>query len=238
MSVLLLRLAGPMQSWGSGSRFIRRTTETAPTKSGIVGLLAAAYGRRRTDPIEDLVTIRIGVRIDQPGSMMRDFQTMQHPTKDETGSISHRYFLSDAVFLVALEADQELLDGMADALRRPVFPLSLGRRSFPPAAPLVIGQRDGDIAAALAGHRWIAPEFAQRRHRATSVRLTTVADCAVGTVGSEIWRDEPISFDPVRREYGWRSVMRGHVTVPNPSVPAAAMSTALPEHQPMAALEI
>lgn len=231
MSVLLLRLAGPMQSWGSGSRFIRRTTET-PTKSGIVGLLAAAYGRRRTDPIEDLVAIGIGVRIDRPGSMMRDFQTMQHPTKDETGSISHRYFLSDAVFLVALEADRELLDGMADALRRPVFPLSLGRRSFPPAGPLVIGQRDGDIAAALAGHRWIAPEFAQRKHRATSVQLATVADCAVGTAGSEVWRDQPISFDPVRREYGWRSVVRDHVTIPNPSAQAGQNLASLPEHNP------
>lgn len=237
MSVLLLRLAGPMQSWGSSSRYIRRTTEDVPTKSGIVGLLAAAYGRRRTDPIEDLAAIRIGVRIDQPGSMMRDFQTMQHPIKDETGSISHRFFLSDAVFLVALEADSELLDGMANALHRPVFPLSLGRRSFPPAGPLVIGPRDGDIAASLAGHRWLAPEFAQRRHRAASVQLATVADCAVGTEGSEVWRDEPISFDPVRREYGWRSVVRGHVTVPNPSAPAGAMPTALPEHDPMPALE-
>lgn len=232
----MLRLAGPMQSWGSGSRFVRRTTETAPTKSGIVGLLAAAYGRRRTDPIEDLAAVQIGVRIDQPGSMMRDFQTARFDVKNN--SISHRFFLSDAVFLVALEADRDLLDGMADALRRPVFPLSLGRRSFPPAGPLVIGQRDGDIAAALAGQRWIAPDFAQRRHRATSVQLATVADCAVGTEGSEVWRDEPISFDPVRREYGWRSVVRGHVTVPNPSAPATAMSTALPEHNPMPALEI
>ena len=43
--VLVLRLAGPLQSWGSSSRFTRRSTEAFPTKSGIVGLLAAAQGR-------------------------------------------------------------------------------------------------------------------------------------------------------------------------------------------------
>ena len=43
MSVLLLQLAGPLQSWGAASRFARRSTENAPTKSGLVGLLAAAH---------------------------------------------------------------------------------------------------------------------------------------------------------------------------------------------------
>ena len=51
MTVLLLRLAGPLQSWGVKSRFTVRATELAPTKSGIIGMLAAAVGRRRTDPI-------------------------------------------------------------------------------------------------------------------------------------------------------------------------------------------
>ena len=51
-SVLVLRLAGPMQSWGVSSQFVHRATETFPTKSGLVGLLAAAQGRRRCDPIE------------------------------------------------------------------------------------------------------------------------------------------------------------------------------------------
>ena len=42
MAVLLLKLAGPLQSWGSSSRFTERGTEHEPTKSGVVGLLAAA----------------------------------------------------------------------------------------------------------------------------------------------------------------------------------------------------
>ena len=75
MTVLLLRLAGPLQSWGVKSRFTVRATELAPTKSGIIGMLAAAVGRRRTDPIEDLLSLRFGVRKDQPGRVIRDFNT-------------------------------------------------------------------------------------------------------------------------------------------------------------------
>ncbi|MBI4657798.1 MAG: type I-E CRISPR-associated protein Cas5/CasD [Verrucomicrobia bacterium] len=41
---LALYLDGPLQSWGFESRFQRRGTGLFPTKSGIIGLLAAAMG--------------------------------------------------------------------------------------------------------------------------------------------------------------------------------------------------
>ena len=44
MAVLMLRLAAPMQSWGTDSKFEVRKTNREPTKSGVVGLLAAALG--------------------------------------------------------------------------------------------------------------------------------------------------------------------------------------------------
>lgn len=47
MATLLLRLAAPLQSWGSDSKFETRKTDREPTKSGVVGLLAAALGLRR-----------------------------------------------------------------------------------------------------------------------------------------------------------------------------------------------
>ncbi|NLE97041.1 MAG: type I-E CRISPR-associated protein Cas5/CasD, partial [Propionibacterium sp.] len=81
MAVLLLRLAGPMQSWGDSSRFTTRSTRREPTKSGVLGLLAAALGRPRTAEIADLAGLRFGVRVDQPGKVMVDFQTAQ----DERG---------------------------------------------------------------------------------------------------------------------------------------------------------
>src|SRR5437667_11339910 len=53
---LALQLDGPMQSWGFASRFTRRTTALFPTKSGIVGLLAAAMGvdKFRSDETETI----------------------------------------------------------------------------------------------------------------------------------------------------------------------------------------
>ena len=44
MSTLLLRLAGPMQSWGTDSKFDVRRTGREPSKSGVIGLVAAALG--------------------------------------------------------------------------------------------------------------------------------------------------------------------------------------------------
>ena len=54
MATLLLKLAGPLQSWGSDSRFTETKTRHEPTKSGVIGLLAAALGRRRTEDVSDL----------------------------------------------------------------------------------------------------------------------------------------------------------------------------------------
>ena len=89
-AVLVLRLAGPMQSWGSDSRFTRRSTEAFPTKSALVGLLGAAQGRRRSDPIEDLAELSVAVRVDQPGQLLRDFHTAH---RGETSMpLSHRFY--------------------------------------------------------------------------------------------------------------------------------------------------
>lgn len=46
MSRLLLWLEGPLQSWGADSRYCARTTLPFPTRSGVLGLLCSATGRR------------------------------------------------------------------------------------------------------------------------------------------------------------------------------------------------
>lgn len=104
MSVLTLRLAGPLQSWGSSARFARRTTETAPTKSGVVGMLAAALGRDRTADLSDLAALGFAVRIDQSGTRVRDFQTAHHADTDKAMPVSERFYLADAVFVAAVAA--------------------------------------------------------------------------------------------------------------------------------------
>jgi len=142
MTVLLLKLAGPLQSWGSSSRFARRGTEVAPTKSGVLGILAAAKGIRRTEPLTELLGLEFGVRLDQPGQILRDFQTARTLDGKESMPLTYRFYLSDAVFLAAVRGDRELLTGLDEALNRPRFPLYLGRRSCPPAGRISLGVHD------------------------------------------------------------------------------------------------
>ncbi|HEY9370582.1 type I-E CRISPR-associated protein Cas5/CasD [Streptomyces sp.] len=74
--VLLVRLAAPLQSWGAVSRFSQRDTHSRPTKSAVIGLCAAALGRDRTDPVDDLAGLAFGVRADHPGTPVRDYHTV------------------------------------------------------------------------------------------------------------------------------------------------------------------
>ena len=72
MHTLLLRLSGPLQSWGVQSRFSIRDTGLEPSKSGVVGLLCAALGRPRSAPVDDLAALQMGVRVDQQGHLTYD----------------------------------------------------------------------------------------------------------------------------------------------------------------------
>lgn len=143
-----MRFAGPMQSWGTRSRFDTRDTEIAPSKSGVIGLVAAALGRGRSEPVTDLAKLRMGVRMDKEGVLMRDYHTAQNVVKaDGSGlqetALSERHFIADAVFLVALEGgDRHLLTTIDGALERPHWPLALGRRSFPPSQPVYLRPPD------------------------------------------------------------------------------------------------
>ncbi len=245
MTVLLLTLSAPLQSWGSSSRFVRRGTEPAPTKSGIVGLLAAAQGRRRTDPIEDLAGLRFGVRIDQPGRLVRDFQTEQRADGSAL-PLSYRFYLADAVFLAAVQGDAGLLKGLADALRRPAFPLYLGRRSCPPAGPLFPQTLKGELVDVLRQQPWAASGWYRRTRGIrglAEVRLETVIDCAPSDPGAVTLHDHPVSFDPELRQYRWRSMRYDHVVVPGPAAGAQAdghvdrSGPRATEHDPMAVFD-
>jgi CRISPR system Cascade subunit CasD len=146
MPTLLLRLVGPMQSWGTTSRFDQRDTGKEPSKSGVVGLLAAALGvdRENWTDLEPLTRLSIGVRHDRPGLPKRDFQTAQHiisadRSKIHQTAVTARDYLADAAFLVGLEGEEPALMQRAHAaLRDPVWPLALGRRSYVPSEPIWI----------------------------------------------------------------------------------------------------
>ncbi|AFD28160.1 CRISPR-associated protein (plasmid) [Deinococcus gobiensis I-0] len=127
-----------MQSWGTRSRFDDRDTEAEPTKSGVLGLAAAALGIDRAEPVTHLAALAFGVRVDRPGLPLHDYHTAQlYPgsRKAET-SLTRRAYLSDAAFWAALSGDPELLADLHAALRNPYWPLSLGRKAFVPSVPL------------------------------------------------------------------------------------------------------
>lgn len=77
MQTLLLRLEGPLQAWGVRSRWGERDTTAAPTKSGVIGLLGCALGLRRGDPALRALSdgLRMGVRVDLPGTLLHDYHT-------------------------------------------------------------------------------------------------------------------------------------------------------------------
>ena len=225
MSTLLLRLAAPMQAWGSDSRFEVRRTGREPTKSGIIGLLAAALGRSRADSIDDLCQLRFGVRVDQEGQLLRDFHTAHQGTK--TAYVSQRYYLCDAVFLVGLESeDKEWLQELNRALQSPVYPLFLGRRSCPPTLPLTLGIREENLVDALKKEPWQASLWMQRqlgKHQ-PALRLITDARCGGRNIG--LHRDLPVTFHISARTYTYRG-MEEHLPVVPPELMHDPMSELL-----------
>jgi CRISPR system Cascade subunit CasD len=201
MGTLLLRMSGPMQSWGVSCKFNSRKTGREPTKSGVIGLVASAIGRRREDSIDDLNGLRFGVRIDQKGELLKDFHTVHTPSDVY---ITDRYYLTDAVFLVGLEGDDKLLTMIDNALKNPAFPLYLGRRSCPPAGKVSLGLRDSSLADSLRDEPWLASEW-YRKKCDEDLYLETVCDAGPDDA-SVLERDVPITFNPIHRMYGTRDV--------------------------------
>lgn len=166
MPTMLLRLAGPMQSWGTTSRFDQRDTGKEPSKSGVIGLLAAALGigRENWTDVEPLTHLSMGVRHDRPGVPKRDYQTAQHiisadRSKVHETAVTTRDYLADAAFLVGLECDERsLVERIDAALRDPVWPLALGRKSYVPSEPIWIenGLQDVPLQDVLGMWPWIA----------------------------------------------------------------------------------
>jgi CRISPR system Cascade subunit CasD len=138
---LALCFDAPMQSWGIRSRGIIRDTMPEPTKSGVVGVVAAALGIDRNDDaaLAEVARLRLAVRVDREGVMERDYHTTQNvPTTQGTGHrtvVSQRYYLADALFLVVLEGDERLLTRVAAAVERPHWRLCFGRKAYVPARP-------------------------------------------------------------------------------------------------------
>jgi len=154
-----------MQSWGTTSRFDQRDTGKEPSKSGVIGLLAAALGIDRENwiDLEPLTLLSMGARHDRPGVPKRDYQTAQHiisadRSKIHETAVTTRDYLADAAFLIGLQGqDRDLLERTHAALRDPVWPVALGRKSYVSSEPIWIenGLQDAPLRDVLARWPWI-----------------------------------------------------------------------------------
>jgi CRISPR system Cascade subunit CasD len=217
-STLLLRLQGPMQAWGVDSLLTERGTTREPTKSGVIGLLCAALGRQRDEPVDDLARLRMGVRLDREGHLMVDFHTAQKVLNAvgkvlPNAVISNRYYLSDALFLVGLEGENlSLLEQLQEAVRNPKWLLFLGRKAFPTSSPVWLedGIRpDTTLENALESYPWLAT---LRRGEKPPISLRCVIE---SNADSSLTRqDVPLSFR--QRNFGQRRMKATYI---NPFAP-------------------
>ena len=154
-------LTAPLQSWGGPAPGIHeRPTETMPSLSGVVGVIANALGRRRSEPIEDIAAgAELAVRADRPGRLLCDFHTIGTPGRyalaagtgkqKRNPEITNRFYLSDAAFLAVYTPPPEGLAApdILYALANPARPLYLGRRSCPPAERVPVSTAPGSQTA-------------------------------------------------------------------------------------------
>jgi len=176
----------PLQSWGSASKFQRRETESWPTKSALVGVLAAALGidKHALDEAEQLspfaaLTFSV-LRWPKlhPALRLADFHTvgggydktdpvqrLHIPRKAGDGSpfgtvITRRSYLTDARFIALFPGDEATLKRAAAALLDPVWGVWFGRKACIPAELLspVVAASPREALAQLASLRGVDAE--------------------------------------------------------------------------------
>ncbi|MBB5350954.1 CRISPR system Cascade subunit CasD [Haloferula luteola] len=173
MSSLAFYIDAPLQSWGASSKFQLRETQNFPTKSAIVGLLAAAMGIDKYSPQEPAQLAPIAslhltvVKLPKPVATTRltDFHTigggydrkastrekMSIPQKASGAPfgtvITRRSYLTDAAFAAILSGDSEVLVELHQALLDPIWGVWFGRKSCIPATPLTPTLGDDEAQA-------------------------------------------------------------------------------------------
>jgi CRISPR system Cascade subunit CasD len=224
---IALWLDAPLQSWGFESRFERRHTAMFPTKSGVLGLVLAAMGVPKGSHRErnalaafaapGMVCAQIPRRNQRrrnqplPVRRLTDYHTIlgsrtadnPKPRKDNTVQ-SWRDYLMDARFGVLLPGKSDTVEEAARALIDPIWGVWLGRKSCPPASPILVRAVDLECALGMFPDRKTS-ERALLRHvsRLDGIEVTelpsfndfaTLEEVADFEDGTDTWNDQPVSF--------------------------------------------
>lgn len=203
-SVLVLKFSGPIQSWSISRDPDRKNvyTQSMPTKSGSVGLLASARGNTRMDDISDINELRFGIKVEDAGSITTDYQSSLPPTA-RNAYISTFEYIQDGCFLVGFEgSDREFLEGLLEDIHHPAFPLYLGRKKCIPDPGIGVGVFDGTLEDVLKEAK--APLYKSKDPDSIKpVYVETTDNPGI------LIRDYAITFDPryrTRKMCGYRKV--------------------------------
>jgi CRISPR system Cascade subunit CasD len=204
MPTLLLRMRAPMMSWGDHSRFTIRDTRREPTKSAVIGLLCSALGRPRSEPVDDLAVLKMGVRVNKEGIVQCDYHTIMDSIKSSGGKgdtvLSDRYYVADADYLVGLEGEATKLNELDVALQNPCWQLYFGRKSFIPSRPVHVldGIKDASLEKALKNHPY---ELKTAKHKTPKEPLRYLLEVPDSL---DVRQDVPIDWQ--KRLFGSRCV--------------------------------
>lgn len=211
MKTILLKFAGPLQSWGTSSHFETRHTDFYPSKSGVIGLLAACMGYRRDEvaKIQKLNELDFAVRVDQPGRLLKDYHTAEKRKANnevERTYVTNRYYLEDAVFVVALShSDEEFISLLEESLRCPYFQPYMGRRALPLNADFLIETTDKNAVESLRCCEWQASERYKKNRQGKKVTLDIYSDQNIAESNlKNLRKDKVISFSQKERKFGFR----------------------------------
>lgn len=145
---LILKLEGVLQAWGGHTFEDVRPSELFPTRSGLLGLLAACCGIQRTQRTELQAlaeSVLFSVRVDTRPLKMIDYHTVKNARDSYSGLKSHdtiqswREYLQDAKYTIAISSTGGAsisLDTLKQAIQKPHYTPYLGRRSCPITLPL------------------------------------------------------------------------------------------------------
>lgn len=209
MKTILLKFGGPMQSWGTSSHFETRITDYYPSKSAVIGVIAASFGYSRDEDkkIEKLNELDFAVRVDQVGLLKKDYHIASKYKNDgsfERNYVTNRYYLEDAVFVVAISSkDEDWIKEIYAAIKNPYFQPFMGRRSCPVQPDFIIDVVEMGAIEALENLEWQASDWYKKRNQNYVADIYADKDLLPES-GYTMRNDRVISFSQKERKFGPR----------------------------------
>lgn len=210
VKTILLKFSAPLQAYGTSSHFETRHTDYYPSKSAVIGMIAGSLGYRRdeTEKIKRLKDINFAVRVDQEGTLLRDYHTAKKYKANgdfERTYVTNRYYLQDAIFVVGISSEDEgLMAEIEEGLKYPYFQNFLGKRSLPPTADYILGVSDKELIEALSETKWQASDWYKKKNKSTN-KISIYADShLVKSKTNTLRKDDFLSFSNLSREHAFR----------------------------------